>query len=781
MKGFRRFLETLLLFFCAVLIFRAVGAEPYGVPTGSMAPTLLGHHKAVVCPRCGYPVRVGSPGEPGDPHAVPPVGAACPNCGCPDLGLDSAPVCPGDHVLVNKNLYEWRTPRRWEMAVFLSPIDQGKVFVKRVVGLPGESVQVRDGDVYIDHEIARKTLDELKALRIPVFDNTCQPADGGWAVRWQMQPDRGPVPRDGPRCAWRPRASPTPTSGSSTATPSPPPTKPARFSTNMPITAATPRAPEPVHDFMLECDLEVYSGDGWLALGLNDGGSAVVAELPVGALKDGTHLGEWPADGGAATVYRTAPTFGLKVGTTYHVEFAFVDRRATLAVDGRQPFAPVDRPALPSRDEVVKPARIGGAASRRSYTTSGCSATCITRRRGGTRCGACPPGGGSVLCAGGQQPQLGRRPLLVGCRRPAAARRRGGLPGQAVPAAPPQPHGRGARRPGRAARRLGSRALAALTPASRRACPEGQTAGTSPAARREFVLAGPAPGRDDSEVRKRSDNHRCFMADDNIQRPPETFPPAPAARPTRPRRPPLPRPPPAPRAEMTAAGRSETEQFLRLGAGLVLVLLMGWGLIAGVGFAAYRANVPLEMGTVVALAVVLSLGLFILLERNLWLSRFMGLRTVANTSPYKEAFFLWLLGVPGLLWRSTEGRDAAPATDQKTQSDVSNTREVIETVVFVVVLVLLLKSFVAEAFVIPTGSMATTLYGYQKQVTCPKCGHEFPVNCSQEVDPQEGDRVVITGCTCPNCRFPIELAKEEKVTERDPRTGQRMERTEWSP
>ena len=41
-------------------------------------------------------------------------------------------------------------------------------------------------------------------------------------------------------------------------------------------------------------------------------------------------------------------------------------------------------------------------------------------------------------------------------------------------------------------------------------------------------------------------------------------------------------------------------------------------------------------------------------------------------------------------------------------------REVVETVVFVVVLVLMLKTFVAEAFVIPTGSMAETLLGYQK-------------------------------------------------------------------
>src|SRR5262245_3362388 len=58
-------------------------------------------------------------------------------------------------------------------------------------------------------------------------------------------------------------------------------------------------------------------------------------------------------------------------------------------------------------------------------------------------------------------------------------------------------------------------------------------------------------------------------------------------------------------------------------------------------------------------------------------------------------------------------------------------REIVETVVFVVVLVLLLKSFIAEAFVIPTGSMADTLWGYQKVIVCPQCGYEFPLNCSQ--------------------------------------------------
>jgi signal peptidase I len=69
--------------------------------------------------------------------------------------------------------------------------------------------------------------------------------------------------------------------------------------------------------------------------------------------------------------------------------------------------------------------------------------------------------------------------------------------------------------------------------------------------------------------------------------------------------------------------------------------------------------------------------------------------------------------------------------------------------------VLILRAAVCEAFVIPTGAMADTLLGYHRDVTCPQCGFRFPVNCANEVDPQHGPSVPVTGCTCPNCRFHI--------------------------
>ncbi|GEM_PF-6895083 len=104
------------------------------------------------------------------------------------------------------------------------------------------------------------------------------------------------------------------------------------------------------------------------------------------------------------------------------------------------------------------------------------------------------------------------------------------------------------------------------------------------------------------------------------------------------------------------------------------------------------------------------------------------------------------------------GTTSAPAKSiakppPKTPVHHDSFREFIETIVFVVVLVLILKTFLAEAFVIPTGSMATTLLGYHGEVTCKQCGYRFLVNKSKEADPAEHRKQFVTDCTCPNCFF----------------------------
>jgi signal peptidase I len=75
--------------------------------------------------------------------------------------------------------------------------------------------------------------------------------------------------------------------------------------------------------------------------------------------------------------------------------------------------------------------------------------------------------------------------------------------------------------------------------------------------------------------------------------------------------------------------------------------------------------------------------------------------------------------------------------------------------------------------------MATTLYGYQMDVTCPKCGYEFPVNASNEVDPSDGGLPEpVLACTCPNCRYHIdfreEMRRNPKFERPSPSTGDRV-------
>jgi signal peptidase I len=209
-SSLRALIDAALCLYIAVIIFRTFELEGYIISTGSMAPSLLGFHKRVVCPSCGYPFAVGI--------AVDAFGAAadtteneiardarshrgevrCPNCGLDAIDIGSLPPNYGDQLLVQKNAYEFRRPRRWEVVVLNGPVRPTPPFVKRIVGLPNESVQIIDGDIYADGKICRKNLDQQRAVRIPVFDNDYLPNDppegrGDWLI----EPSRVPWHVDG--------------------------------------------------------------------------------------------------------------------------------------------------------------------------------------------------------------------------------------------------------------------------------------------------------------------------------------------------------------------------------------------------------------------------------------------------------------------------------------------------------------------------------------------------------------------------------------------------------
>lgn len=168
----------MMVLLLGVLVARAFAAEAYIVPTGSMAPTLLGIHRDFLCPNCSKRFSLGmdDTGRIGTP--------VCPNCGQTELEHASTTDGLGDRLLVQKFAFDFRPPRRWEVAVFQNPSDPSQAYVKRIVGLPGETILIWGGDVYIDGRIARKTAEEARSMAQPVYNHNYTPKDSSRYPRW---------------------------------------------------------------------------------------------------------------------------------------------------------------------------------------------------------------------------------------------------------------------------------------------------------------------------------------------------------------------------------------------------------------------------------------------------------------------------------------------------------------------------------------------------------------------------------------------------------------------
>jgi signal peptidase I len=58
----------------------------------------------------------------------------------------------GDRILVNKFIYHFRAPQRGDIIVFRYPEDPKRAFIKRLVAMGGETVEIRDGKVLVNGE-----------------------------------------------------------------------------------------------------------------------------------------------------------------------------------------------------------------------------------------------------------------------------------------------------------------------------------------------------------------------------------------------------------------------------------------------------------------------------------------------------------------------------------------------------------------------------------------------------------------------------------------------------
>jgi len=151
---FREWTESIVFALIMVFVIRNFIVEPFKIPTGSMTPTLLGVVK--ICPTCGREYRYDDS-----------------ICSVDGTSLDIKHV--GDKILVTKFLYGARTPdripftgillpflqlpairspHRGDIIVFHFPDDLSVDYVKRLIGLPGEKIEIKNGRILADGQDA---------------------------------------------------------------------------------------------------------------------------------------------------------------------------------------------------------------------------------------------------------------------------------------------------------------------------------------------------------------------------------------------------------------------------------------------------------------------------------------------------------------------------------------------------------------------------------------------------------------------------------------------------
>jgi signal peptidase I len=212
----RETIESIVIAFVLAFLFRTFEAEAFVIPTGSMAPTLMGRHKDVECPKCGYRYEVSASEEESEDgrrptsdciagmcpicHYVMPMRPNLPGGGVADAKVPIQPSYNGDRILVNKYLYTFTDPKRWDVVVFKFPGDAKVNYIKRLVGLPGETLRIEQGDIFIkppgdadkaEFAIERKPPNKVLAMRQVVHDTNHDPAEldaAGWPLRWNSPP-----------------------------------------------------------------------------------------------------------------------------------------------------------------------------------------------------------------------------------------------------------------------------------------------------------------------------------------------------------------------------------------------------------------------------------------------------------------------------------------------------------------------------------------------------------------------------------------------------------------
>ncbi|MFO7900110.1 MAG: signal peptidase I [Planctomycetota bacterium] len=304
----REYAESLAIAFVLAMIIRHYGVEAFRIPTSSMEPTLLGS----------------------ETH--------------------------GDRILVNKFRFDLHPPERWDIVVF--KIDEKRInyyrrnggvilgsgaplpapvhrnengtiryenspeyvnYVKRLVGLPGQEIEIRNGDVFINGRICRKPDAVLDAMLVPVSNDELLEAESqGLGDVWART---GPVTVENNVATFRARV----------------PGAPAELHYAEPIvdwvatdlrTTYRRKGDEQLNvvgDVRVAFRFQHVEGKGRLTARISENGNKYRASLPLGE-SGYARLGCNDMELGTAPFRATGE---------HHLEFTNVDARLTLKIDGR--------------------------------------------------------------------------------------------------------------------------------------------------------------------------------------------------------------------------------------------------------------------------------------------------------------------------------------------------------------------------------------------------------------------------------------------------------------
>lgn len=379
-SGVKETIESILIAFILAFIFRAFVVEAFVIPTGSMAPTLLGAHVRFDCRDCGYEYDVNygaaSDQETGDiniPARADQKQGTCPNCGFVETVRD-VPIRYGDRILVLKYLYLFESPKPWDVVVFKAPFQEPyqQNYIKRLIALPGEAVLILDGDIYTapvgttdptQFNIRRKTPDAQQALWRIVYHNDYYPRAGVNRLHPFEQPWRQRQGQSG----WmltEDRSEPaTFTFDGLSSTASiyyEKQANPYKYSLTDWLAYDENHQLGPGLNYVSDLKLDLHytrrAGDGPLELKLSKRDDTFIAEL----LPDRVRM--WHQPFGRPRRMIGERVMALSAGRPHHVEFMNVDYQITLQIDGRTVLQTSDEQYQPDIDALMVEYRAGDPA-----------------------------------------------------------------------------------------------------------------------------------------------------------------------------------------------------------------------------------------------------------------------------------------------------------------------------------------------------------------------------------------------------------------------------------